>query len=89
MSTKNETPEDPIRPNYYKVGTPWELIPFLKAWGFDKDAYIFQTIVYLFRAGRKHPEELIQDYKKAEYYLRLRIADLEELAATASKNLYS
>lgn len=62
--------------HYGDADDPYEVIKVCEAWGIDKDAYLFNTIKYIARAGKKDPSALITDLEKAEFYLKRRIARL-------------
>lgn len=64
--------------HYGGADNPYEVIKVLEAWGLDKDAYLFNVIKYLSRAGKKDPDKTLQDHKKALYYLNRKIAKLEK-----------
>ena len=66
-------------PNHYGGDTEYECIKVLKAWntpeefiGFCKD----NAIKYLCRSGKK--DEVLQEYKKAAWYINTLIKYLEE-----------
>lgn len=63
-------------PDHYGGDTVYEVIKVLEAWGLDDDAYLFQAVKYIARAGKKDPEKRIEDLEKAEFYVRRRIARL-------------
>jgi len=48
-----------------------------EAWGLDKDAYIFNVVKYVARAGKKDIDKELQDMKKALWYLNRKIERLE------------
>jgi hypothetical protein len=62
-------------PSHYGGDTPHETIKCLKAWGLDSDALLWNAVKYISRAGKKG--DLLEDLKKAQFYLNRRIADLE------------
>lgn len=57
--------------HYGGEDNPYEVIKVIEAWGFDKDAYLFNALKYIARAGKKGSE--IEDLKKAVWYLNRRI----------------
>ena len=63
-------------PEYYNSG-PYETRKVAEAWDLHKDAYLFNALKYISRAGKKPGEDLKKDLKKAIDYLQWRI-DLEE-----------
>lgn len=52
---------------------PYEVIKVCEAWGLDKDAYLFNVVKYVARAGKKNPQKKIEDLEKAVFYLKRRI----------------
>jgi len=66
-------------PNHYKFGTDnqYEVIKVCEAWELDKDAYLFNVVKYVARAGKKDPTKELEDLKKAAFYLNRRINILE------------
>lgn len=65
---KHYIPEDPA----------YECVKVAEAWGIDKDAYLFNVLKYLCRAGKKDPAKEIQDLEKAEFFLKRRIQNLKK-----------
>lgn len=62
---------DPVNhPTHYKVNG-MEAIDVAEAFGLDKDAYLFNVLTYILRAGRKGAEK--QDLEKALNYLHRRV----------------
>ena len=55
--------------------SPYEAIKVIEAWGLD--FYLGNTVKYISRAGKKDPKKLVEDLKKAEWYLQRRISQLE------------
>jgi hypothetical protein len=73
-------PTDPRRPveavnhpDHYGGDTVYEVIKVLEAWGLDNDAYLFNVVKYVARAGKKDPAKTKQDLEKARFYLDRRI----------------
>lgn len=66
-------------PAHYGGDTVYEVIKCLDAWGLDADAYLFQVVKYVSRAGKKEPGSVgfLKDLKKAKFYLDRRIDRLE------------
>lgn len=58
-------------PRHYTEGRKYEPIDVAEDWGLDKDAYLFNALKYISRAGRKG--DATEDLKKARYYLDRRI----------------
>jgi hypothetical protein len=66
-------------PNHYGgEDNPYEVIKVLEAWGLDKDAYLFNVIKYLARAGKKDNTKELEDHKKALWYLERKIKRLND-----------
>jgi hypothetical protein len=66
-------------PNHYGgADNPYEVIKVCEAWGLDKDAYIFNVVKYVARAGKKDPAKELEDLKKASFYLNRRIETLQK-----------
>ena len=55
----------------------YEVVKVCEAWGRDKDAYIFNVVKYVARAGKKDTDKELQDMKKALWYLNRKIERLE------------
>ena len=55
----------------------YEVVKVAEAWGLDKDAYLFNVVKYIGRAGKKDSDKEIQDLKKALWYLNRKIQNLE------------
>lgn len=69
-------PNDPVfRPAHYTDGAI-EVIDYIedKKLGFC----LGNAVKYISRAGKKDPSKEIEDLKKAEWYIRRRIYELEE-----------
>jgi len=62
-------------PTHYGGDTPYEAIKVIEAWklGFC----LGNTVKYISRAGKKSPATELEDLKKAEWYLRRHIEQLE------------
>ena len=56
----------------------YEVVKVAEAWGLDKDAYLFNVIKYVARAGKKDTDKELQDLKKALWYLERRIQNLDK-----------
>lgn len=52
---------------------PYEVIKVAEAWGFDKNAYLFNVLKYI----RREKGHTLEDLKKARFYLDRLIARLE------------
>jgi hypothetical protein len=55
--------------HYGGADNPYEVIKVCEAWGLDKDAYLFNVVKYIARAGIKDPSKELEDLKKAQFYL--------------------
>ena len=72
-------PEAVNHPAHYGgKDNPYEVFKVVEAWGLDKDAYLFNVIKYIARAGKKDASKLLEDLKKGQAYLERRINMLEE-----------
>lgn len=56
----------------------YEVIKVCEAWGLDNDAYIFNVVKYVARAGKKDKAKELEDLKKAAFYLDRKIKNLEK-----------
>lgn len=63
-------------PAHYGGDVPHETYKCLRAWGLEQDAMLWNAVKYISRAGKKGP--MLEDLKKAQWYLNNRIAQLEE-----------
>ena len=64
-------------PSHYGGDTVYEVIKVLKAWGLHRNAYLWNAVKYIARAGKKDPSKQLEDLKKARFYLDAEIAELE------------
>lgn len=72
----NGPKEDPINhPSHYTKGGI-ETIDVIEAWGLG--FCLGNTVKYISRAGRKDPGKLLEDLKKARWYLDREISTLEK-----------
>jgi hypothetical protein len=66
-------------PNHYGgEDNTYEVIKVCEAWDLDKDAYLFNVVKYVVRAGKKNPDKELEDLKKASFYLNRKIQNLEK-----------
>lgn len=67
-------------PRHYQFGenNNYEVIKVCEAWELDKDAYLFNVVKYVARAGKKDPAKELEDLKKASFYLNRKIQNLEK-----------
>jgi hypothetical protein len=73
------TKEAVNHPNHYGgENNVYEVIKVCEAWGLDYDAYLFNVVKYVARAGKKVKEKEIEDLKKAAFYLERKIKNLEK-----------
>lgn len=71
-------PDQVNHPAHYGGDTTYEVIKVLRAWGLHKCAYLFQTVKYVARAGKKDPTKEIEDLEKARFYLDEKIKVLTQ-----------
>jgi DNA-binding CsgD family transcriptional regulator len=65
---------DPVNhPPHYKAGGI-DFIDFAEAKGLTENAYLFNVVKYVVRAGKKVDVDPVQDLEKAEFYLKREIA---------------
>lgn len=74
MNSKNDMVNHP--PHYGGENNPYEVIKVCEEWGLDKDAYLFNVVKYVARAGKKDTLKEIEDLKKALFYLERKIKNL-------------
>ncbi len=60
-------------PPHYTVGGI-DFIDFAEAKGLTENAYLFNVVKYVVRAGKKVGVDPVQDLEKAEFYLKREIA---------------
>lgn len=61
-------------PEYYGgKDNLYEVVKVCEAWGMHKDAYLFNVIKYVARAGKKKQADEILDLEKAIWYLTQKI----------------
>lgn len=63
--------------HYGGVENPYEVIKVCEAWGLENDAYLFNVVKYVARAGKKDPNKLLEDLEKARFYLDRKISNLK------------
>jgi hypothetical protein len=64
--------------HYGGVDNPYEVIKVCEAWGLEYDAYLFNVVKYVARAGKKDDTKELEDLKKAAFYLDRKIKNLEK-----------
>ena len=62
-------------PSHYGGDRIYEVIKVCEAWGID-DAYLFNVIKYIARAGKKENEKYIEALEKASFYLERKIENM-------------
>ena len=55
----------------------YEVIKICEAWELDRDAYLFNVVKYVARAGKKDKTKELEDLKKALWYLDRKIKKIE------------
>jgi hypothetical protein len=66
-------------PNHYGgKENQYEVVKVCEAWDLDKDAYLFNVVKYVARAGKKNPEKELEDLTKAMWYLNRKIENLKK-----------
>lgn len=66
-------------PNHYGVKeNQYEVVKVCENWNLDKDAYLFNVVKYVARAGKKDTDKELQDLKKALWCLNRKIENLEK-----------
>lgn len=61
-------------PYHYTAGRKYEPIDVAEDWGLDRDAYLFNALKYIARAGRKG--DALEDLQKAQFYLDRKVKKL-------------
>ena len=56
----------------------YEVVKVCEDWGLDKDAYLFNVVKYVGRAGKKDKDKELQDLEKAQWYLQRKINNLKK-----------
>lgn len=64
--------------HYGGKDNPYEVIKVCEAWGLDKDAYLFNVVKYVARAGKKDTAKELEDLKKAIFYLNRKVENLSK-----------
>jgi hypothetical protein len=63
-------------PAHYGGDVPHEVYKCLATWGLLENAYLWNAVKYISRAGKKDPKTLLQDLEKASWYLQREIERL-------------
>jgi hypothetical protein len=69
-----------VHPAHYGGDTTYEAIKVIEAWGLG--FHLGNTVKYISRAGKKDKRKLLEDLKKALWYLQRKITKLEEELST-------
>lgn len=72
----NDRREAVNHPSHYGGDSTHETIKCLEAWGLESDALLWNAVKYISRAGKKG--DIVEDLKKAAWYLDRRIKSLEK-----------
>ena len=67
--------------HYGGADNPYEAIKVIEAWGLG--FHLGNTVKYVSRAGKKSAQTLLEDLRKARWYLDREVTRLEQLAAKA------
>jgi len=71
------TPADLVnKPPHYTAGGI-DFLDYAEAKGLTENAYLFNVVKYVSRAGKKVGSDPLEDLKKAEFYLKREIAQRE------------
>lgn len=62
--------------HYGREDNPYEAIKVIEAW--ELGFCLGNTVKYISRAGKKHPEKEIEDLEKAKWYLERKIENLKK-----------
>ena len=76
MAKQKEMVNNPS--HYGGAENVYEVIKVCEAWELDKDAYLFNVVKYVARAGKKDPQKELEDLKKALFYLDRKIKNLQK-----------
>lgn len=78
METKLPVTEMVQHPKHYGgEDNPYEVIKVCEAWELDKDAYLFNVVKYVARAGKKNADKELEDLEKALFYLNRKIENIK------------
>ena len=65
-------------PNHYGgEESVYEVVKVCEAWNLHNDAYLFNAIKYIARAGKKDPSKTIEDLDKCMWYINRKIENLK------------
>lgn len=68
---------DPINPAHYRSASGLESIDVIEAF-FPNNPYRWPVLKYVFRAGKKPGQDVVQDLRKAIWWLEREIAAIEK-----------
>ena len=68
-----KAPDNVNKPPHYTAGGI-DFLDYAEAKGLTENAYLFNVVKYVSRAGKKVGSDPIEDLKKAEFYLKREIA---------------
>ncbi len=77
-SEKIVAPEMVNHPQHYGGDTLYEHVKVAEALGWIEDAFVYNATKYLWRLGKKPNAEAIEDLRKAIWYLRRKLHNLEK-----------
>ena len=69
-------------PSHYGGDVPHETWKCLCAWGLESDAILWTVVKYISRAGKKG--DILEDLRKAQWFLQLRIDSIIESRKSGS-----
>lgn len=69
-------------PAHYGGDTTYEVIKVIEAW--ELGFCLGNAVKYIARAGKKHPERMVEDLEKARWYIDRELKSLARAADTAS-----
>ena len=70
-------PVGQIFEDWHKGSYYLQALDVIKAWEWEKCGFMFNVLKYILRAGRKDAAKLLEDLKKARFYLDEKITSLE------------
>lgn len=80
FSTAAENKVD--HPSHYGGDVTYEHVKVAEAWGLDKDAHLYNCTKYICRVGKKGGATVLEDLRKAAWYLARRIEKEEAVCKT-------
>jgi len=76
---------DKVTPNYYKSKSGRDVIDWCEDFGLMNDAYVFNVLKYVIRAGKKPDNSKMRDLKKALSYIARYINYLQNESGESSE----